>query len=122
MGPTRKHTSLTRLSLELSGDESEKTIYVDAGIYDIFREYRQAGIPTPPDDVTASDYFTCNAFLPLNTRLISIGNVQLRFAPAPDEITYGESRTWSPLNILGACHIENIEIYCKTWQAPTCTF
>lgn len=113
VGPTRENTSLTQLFLDLAEDESEKTIYVDAGIYDIFREYRQAGIPTPANDVTAPDYFDYNAFLPLNTKLIGIGNVQLRFAPAPEEITYGESRTWSPLNILGACHIENIEIYCK---------
>lgn len=113
VGPTRTHTSLTRLFLELAGDESEKTIYVDPGTYDIFQEYKQAGIPSPPDDVRSPDYFTYNAFLPLNTKLIGIGNVQLRFAPEPWEITYGESRTWSPLNVLGACHIENIEIFCK---------
>ena len=113
VGPNREHTSITQLFLDLAADESEKTVYIDAGTYDIFREYKQAGIPTPPDDVTAPDYFDYNAFLPLNTKLIGIGNVQLRFAPTAEEITYGESRTWSPLNILGACHIENIEIYCK---------
>jgi len=113
VGPQREYTSLTRLFLDLSQDESEKTVYLDPGTYDIFREYKEAGIPSPPDDVKSPDYFTYNAFLPLNTRLIGIGNVTLRFAPGPEEITYGESRTWSPLNILGACHIENIAIYCK---------
>lgn len=113
VGPNREHTSITQLFLDLAEDESEKTIYIDAGTYDIFREYKQAGIPTPPDDVAIPDYFDYNAFLPLNTKLIGIGNVQLRFAPSAEEVTYGESRTWSPLNILGACHIENIEIYCK---------
>lgn len=113
VGPSRENTSLTQLFLDLAEDQSEKTIYVDAGIYDMFQEYRQAGVPTPPDDVAIPDYFKYNAFLPLNTKLIGIGNVQLRFAPSAEEVTYGESRTWSPLNILGACHIENIEIYCK---------
>lgn len=113
VGPNRAHTSLTQLFLDLDKDENEKFIYVDAGTYDIFREYKMAGIPSPPEDVTAPDYFTYNAFLPINTKLIGIGNVRLEFAPGAEDITYGESRTWSPLNILGACHIENIEIYCK---------
>lgn len=113
VGPTREHTSLTGLFLELAGDERWKSIYVDAGTYDIFQEYRQAGIKTPPDDVIAGDYFDYNAFLPPNTRLIGMGNVRLVFAPSAEEITYGESRTWSPLNVLGGCYIENIEIFCK---------
>lgn len=113
VGPTREHKSLTKLFLELKDDHSQKTIYVDEGVYDIFREYREAGIATPPDDVTSPDYFDYNAFLPINTNLIGVGKVRLEFAPKANEITYGESRTWSPLNILGACRIENIEIYCK---------
>lgn len=112
VGPTREYTGLTALFMALADDEREKTIYVDAGEYDIFKEYRQAGVPTPPDDVTSPDYFDYNVFLPLNTRLIGLGRVLLRFDPSAQEVTYGESRTWSPLNVLGACHIENIEIYC----------
>ena len=113
VGPEREHTSMTQLFLDLKDDYSEKVIFLDEGTYDIFREYKDAGIPSPPDDVTSGDYFTYNAFLPLNTKLIGIGQVRLEFNPGPFEITYGESRTWSPLNILGACHIENIEIFCK---------
>lgn len=113
VGPTREHTSLTQLFLELAEDEQEKIIYIDAGTYDIFQEYKTAGIPSPPDDVTAPDYFDYNAFLPVNTKLIGIGTVWLEFAPGAEEITYGESRTWSPLNILGECHVENIGIHCK---------
>lgn len=113
VGPTREHTSLTRLFMLLQDNENEKTIYIDPGVYDMFREYKEAGIPSPPDDVKSPDYFIYNVFLPINTRLIGIGNVVLRFAPQPHEITWGESRTWSPLNIVGACHIENIEVFCK---------
>ncbi|MBE6871933.1 MAG: hypothetical protein E7491_08275 [Ruminococcaceae bacterium] len=113
VGPTREYKSITRLFLDLASDSSPKTVYIDAGVYDIFREYKEANVPSPPDDVKSPDYFTYNVFLPLNTNLIGIGNVVLTFCPSPDEITYGESRTWSPLNIVGACHIENIEIRCK---------
>lgn len=113
VGPEREHKSITQLFLDLKDDYSEKIIYIDPGTYDIFKEYKDAEIPSPPDDVRSPDYFDYNAFLPLNTRLIGIGQVVLDFSPEANEITYGESRTWSPLNILGACYIENIEIYCK---------
>ena len=113
VGANREHKSITKLFLELSKDSSEKTIYVDEGVYNIFKEYKEAGIPSPTDDVSVSDYFTYNAFLPLNTRLIGLGRVELEFLPHADEITYGESITWAPLNIRGACCVENIEIHCK---------
>lgn len=113
VGSEREHKSLTKLFLDLVDDESEKIIYIDAGVYDIFKEYKEAGIQSPPDDVSVSDYFSYNAFLPINTKLIGVGNVCLKFSPEPHEITFGESITWAPLNVLGACHIENIEIYCK---------
>ena len=113
VGPEREHKSITQLFLDLENDYFEKAIFIDEGTYDMFREYKDAGIASPPDDVTSPDYFDYNAFLPPNTRLIGVGQVRLEFNPSASEITYGESRTWSPLNILGACHIENIEIYCK---------
>ena len=113
VGRDREYKSITKLFLMLANDDSEKTIYIDSGEYDIFREYKEAGIDSPPDDVDVSDYMRYNAFLPINTSLIGVGNVLLRFSPHKDEITYGESRTWAPLNILGGCHVENIEIYCK---------
>ena len=113
VGPEREHTSLTQLFLDLKDNYLPKIIYVDEGTYDIFQEYKEAGIASPPDDVESPDYFDYNAFLPINTRLIGVGNVRLEFNPGAFEITYGESRTWSPLNVLGECYIENLEIYCK---------
>ena len=113
VGPEREHKSLTQLFLDLKDNYLPKTIFLDEGTYDIFREYKDAGIPSPPDDVESPDYFDYNAFLPINTRLIGVGNVRLEFNPGPFEITYGESRTWSPLNVLGECYIENLEIFCK---------
>lgn len=113
VGPDREHTSITKLFMELQNNYMPKLIYLDEGTYDMFKEYKDAGVASPPDDVSSPDYFDYNVFLPPCTRLIGVGQVCLEFAPAADEITYGESRTWSPLNILGECYIENIEIYCK---------
>ncbi len=113
VGPTREYTSVTKLFMDLEDDENEKIIFLDEGTYDIFREYRDLKVTTPPDDVTSPDYFPYCVFLPMNTRLIGLGDVLLDFSPEANEITYGESRTWSPLNIIGPCYIENIEIFCK---------
>ena len=113
VGPTREYTSVTKLFMDLEDDATEKIIFLDEGTYDIFQEYRDLGVTTPPDDVESPDYFPYCVFLPANTRLIGLGDVRLEFSPEADEITYGESRTWSPLNIIAPCYIENIEVYCK---------
>jgi len=113
VGPNRYYKSLTELMLLLKNDQTKKTIYLDEGVYDIFQEYKDAGVKSPPDTVGSADYFDYNVFLPNNTNLVGIGNVQLRFAPTADQITLGESLTWAPLNVLGECYVENIEIYCK---------
>lgn len=113
VGGDSEHQSLTQLFIDLAGDTTEKIIYVNPGTYNIFREYRDAQIPTPPDDVTSSDYLTRCVFVPPNTKLIGIGNVTLKWNPAKNDIAKGEARTWSPLNVRYACHIENITIHCK---------
>ena len=113
VGGDSEHQSLTRLLLELKDDTSEKIIYLNPGVYDIYREYRAEKMPTPPDDIKASDYLERCAFLPANTSLIGLGNVLLDWNPPKDEITLGEARTWSPLNVRYGCHVENISIHCK---------
>ena len=129
VGPTRNHTSLTSLLLDLSGDQSKKIIHIDDGEYDIFSEYvseiqdSRHRITIPPDDITAADYFgTYNAFVPNNTKIIGHGNVILKFTPTVAQLEslsddanhtgYGASRTWSPLNIYGSVEIENLTVVC----------
>lgn len=114
VGPTRKYKGIIPLFMELVDDENEKTIFVDAGVYDIFKEYKDAGVQSPADDVTASDYFSYNVFLPPNTKLVGIENVRLEFAPSAEEISYGESRTWSPLNIQGGVTLKILKCIVKT--------
>lgn len=105
--------SLTGLFYNLRNDNREKIIYVQGGEYDIFAEYKALNMPSPPDNVSTGDYFDYCVFVPNNTKLIGIGNVKLIYNPAKSATTVGEAKTWSPLTIKYACHIENIEIYCK---------
>ncbi len=118
VGPTRDYTSLTALLLDLDGNQNKKTIYLDEGEYDMFAEYEmEVGVNRifiPPDDIKSGHYMgQYNAFVPNNTRIIGQGKVLLRFTPDKDAISYGASRTWSPLNIYGSCMIENVEVLCR---------
>lgn len=112
VGGESEHQSLTGLFYELKDNTNPKTIYVNPGEYDIFAEYKALNIPSPPDDVSSSDYLNRCVFVPANTKLIGIGNVKLTYDPAKSETTKGEARTWSPLSVRYACHIENVDIYC----------
>ncbi len=113
VGPTEEYQSLTKLFLDLKDNKNRKKIVVREGVYDIYQEYRDAGIPTPPDDVASPDYMDKVVFLPENTILEGEGNVILEWNPPKEAITLGEARTFSPLNVTHTCHIENIEIHCK---------
>ena len=113
VGGSSEHQNLTQLFIDLADDTSPKTIYINPGVYDIYQEYRNLEIPTPPDNVASSDYLTRCVFVPPNTKIIGIGNVTLEWNPAKNDITKGEARTWSPINVRYACHIENITIHCK---------
>ena len=118
VGPTRDYTSFVELLLDLEGNSAKKTIYIDEGEYDLFREYELAvavdRLVIPPDDVVSSNYMgKYNAFVPNNTRIVGQGKVTLRFTPDKDDISYGASRTWSPLNIYGSVMIENVNVRVK---------
>lgn len=143
VGATRENTSLITLLLDLSGNETPKTIYIDEGEYDLFAEYLAEvwsdGNPggrlvIPKDEITSGTYMRAdegdtaksfvpdgvdptgkwyNAFVPNNTKVVGLGEVTLRFTPGADEITYGASRTWSALNVLGTVMLENLNIVGK---------
>ena len=117
VGANEDHTSLVSLLLDLQNDQTNKTIYIRSGTYNLFTEYMaevndaRQRIQIPPDDVTSPDYFEpYNAFVPNNTKIIGLGDVVLEFTPDASDITYGASVTWSPLNIYGSCEIENITV------------
>ena len=114
VGSTRTNTSLVGLLKTIQTDTSPKVIYMDEGEYDIFQEYKDNEIPSPPSGVQSADYFDYNVFLPKNTRLVGIGNVVLKWNPSTSDITTDEGKTWSPLNLwYGNNTVENITILCK---------
>ena len=114
VGSTREYTGLVALLKDIQTDATPKVIYIDEGEYDIFQEYKDNNIPSPPSGVQSADYFDYNVFLPQNTRLVGIGNVVLKWNPSTSEITADESKTWSPLNLwYGNNTVENITILCK---------
>ena len=123
VGPEREHKSFASLLLDLTGNENQKTILLDEGEYDIFAEYMaevEAGrIVIPPDTINNSTYMEAgsgkwyNAFIPTNTIIYGLGEVTLRFTPGKDEITYGGSRVWSPLNVFGSVEMYNLNVLVK---------
>ena len=118
VGKNRQYRSFVSLLLDLKGNENPKTIYLDEGEYDLFAEYtaeRKTGrIVVPLDTITSPDYFEpYNAFVPNHTRVVGVGEVTLRFTPSANEITYGASRTWSPLNVYGNVMFENLTVIGK---------
>ena len=115
VGETREHTSLIALFKELNDKDVRlpKVIYVDGGTYDIFQEYLDAGVAVPPDNVSVSNYFNYNVFVPRNTRVVGLGQVDLVWNPDASMLTAAQSKTWCPINIRYGCELENINIYVK---------
>lgn len=116
-------TSFTQCLIDLQGIETEKTIYVHEGTYDIFREYRVAGVTRPAEDfprANTADYMPYNIIVPTNTHIIGVDDdndgeyaVVLKYAPSAEETYAAESWLVSPLNVSGSATIENIEVRCK---------
>lgn len=124
-GSDDEYQSITELFIALAGNKNKKTIYIRPGTYDIYQEYRDAQSAgylrddVPAEEGTAStDYDQYCVFLPENTDLIGMGNVTLVWDPVAGDgtnntITVGEAQRWSPLNIRGSCHVENITVICN---------
>lgn len=113
VGPTREYTSLTQLCMDLAGDTAKKIIYLDPGEYDVYQEYRDAGVPSPPSGTSTSSYAAYCVYIPPNTKLVGIGDVTLKWDPAAADITEMESQIWSPLNVNNAVEVDNITVLCN---------
>ena len=108
------YTSLTQCLLDLKDDNSPKTIYINEGDYDIYQEYKDAGVPAYTGDDPTYDYIDYCVWIPKNTHIIGRGLVRLMWMPDPETgVTYNESATVSPVNCAGSMTLENVEIHCK---------
>lgn len=114
VGPNKGYTSFTQCIYDLRDDTSEKTIYVDGGVYDIAQEYIDANIPVIPDDGDFNnDYTPYNVWIPENTHVIGRGNVVFRYMPDSADVTAAQSKTVSPLNIHKTATVENVTVEGK---------
>ena len=115
VGPGRTYETLTQLWTTLGNDSRPKTVYVDPGEYDVFQEYRDAGITVPDDGDydPSTDYLDYCVNIPSNTKLIGLGTVILLWDPASVDITQKEAETWSPVNVRAKnFYMENFVVMC----------
>ena len=92
----------------LENDTSKKTIYINSGIYDLFEEFGgSAYAQTITSDMTMAE---SNPIIPINTKVVGLGYVELRFTPTQEEIGETASIKLSPINIQGSVELENLTI------------
>ena len=105
-------TSFTKAlqNLSLIGDDVEKILYVEQGIYDIYKEIGGAAFANTITDY--NKWYEYSVFVPKNTKIIGIGNVILTMDIDVSELNPDSQATnaLSPLNIREACSINNIQI------------
>lgn len=98
----------------IKDDDSEKTVYVHQGVYDIYSELGGAEyINSLPSD---SKWRDVQPIIPPNTKIIGAGNVTLRFMVDDGQINEDKKslvNLFSPVNVSGSCTIENISIEAK---------
>lgn len=98
----------------IKDDDSEKTVYIHQGVYDIYSELGGAEyINSLPSD---SKWRDVQPIIPPNTKIIGAGNVTLRFMVDDGQINEEKKslvNLFSPVNVSGSCTIENISIEAK---------
>lgn len=98
----------------IKDDDSEKTVYIHQGVYDIYSELGGAEyINSLPSD---SKWRDIQPIIPPNTKIIGAGNVTLRFMVDDGQINEEKKslvNLFSPVNVSGSCTIENISIEAK---------
>lgn len=108
------YTSFTECLYALEDDEKDKVIYVKEGVYDIYQELGGDAFIATITNPSAMNWRDVNPVVPPNTKIIGLGNVTLKFAPTYSQIRNDDTAfLFSPLNISGSCHIENIYVFGK---------
>lgn len=110
VGTGGDYSTFTECIRDLKYDDSDKTIYVLGGTYDIFEEIGGADFTSSLSAASANDWRNYNDVIPPNTQVIGVGNVIFSFEPTADEINENASYILSPINISGSCTLENITV------------
>lgn len=107
IGATRLYKNPIEFFTAFADDDSEKTVYIDAGTYDIYDAIGGDDfIATIQESDTWRDV---SIVVPRNTKLIGVGNVILTFQPS-NSMTVKAASLLSPINVLGSIYMENITI------------
>lgn len=103
------YTSWTACIRALKDDTSRKTIYVHAGVYDIFTEI---GGQTYAESISGQglDWFAVSDVIPPNTKVIGLGEVVFEFKPTAEQIPADVASLLSPVNVIYDIYMENITI------------
>ena len=115
VGTGGDYATFTAMLVGLEDDSSEKIVYVNPGVYDIFDEMGGAAYLASLADTASSLNWrdVCHVVQP-NTTIIGIGEVQLNWLPNASDVPNDAVKVlFSPLNTSGNCRIENITINAK---------
>ena len=108
VGANREYTTFYGLLTALASNTNPKIIYVDAGTYDLFSEL--GGAEYCSDIPANASWRNYGVFIPANTKIIGIGNVQFNFTPTLEQVGNGLN-ILSPISITSDnVYIENIRI------------
>ena len=114
VGPNGDWQTFTDMLIALESDTTEKTIYVAGGVYDIFEEMGGADYIASISDPSSLNWRDVCHVVPPNTTIIGVGDVTLQWLPESSVIGSQEMAfLFSPLNVSGSCHIENITVKVK---------
>ena len=110
VGTGKDFDTFTEMCIALANDSSNKTVYIEPGTYDIYEEY---GGDTYMEnlDPTGKNWRDVCHVIPDNTRIIGKGKVIFTWNPSAAAVGSNEKAfLFSPINISGNCHLENIEV------------
>ena len=110
VGVGKEYTSFTECIKSLPDDGLNKIVYVDGGVYDIFKEIGGTEYAQSIQESSEDLWRQYNTIIPSNTKIIGIGEVIFNFTPTSDQMTATSARYLSPLNVSGNVEIENITI------------
>ena len=107
------YTSFTDCLKALQGNERTKTVYVYGGVYDIFEELGGTAFLATITNPSSVNWRDVQPVVPPNTTIIGVGDVILKYMPTDEQmVSSAIAFLFSPLNISGNCHIENVSIEC----------
>lgn len=117
IGSDYGNPSFSNFINSIKDDDSEKTVYVHQGVYDIYSEL--GGAEYINGLSSDSKWRDIQPIIPPNTKIIGVGNVTLRFMIDDEQINEEKKNLvnlFSPVNVSGSCTIENISIEAKNCQ------